>query len=197
MVYRMGNNFQWQTDTELDPPPDASKPQRSWEMVGFWLTTAVIILILAGGWFLNKRQTAQVDSEIRTDLQTLLDLQHAAFLAGDGDLFFTFHASDSDWQSAQLLPFNQTAQHAGFTITRVETNKNKVWANTTWREGNETYQRLLFFEGGGSRYQQIATDPAYWGKLETRPTTWGEIDYYAEDEDWLCVLGAISEDSKT
>lgn len=190
MVYRMGNNFQWQTDTELDPPPDSSKPRHSWEMVGFWLTTAVIILILAGGWFLNKRQTAQVNSEIRTDLQTLLDLQHVAFLAGDGDLFFTFHESDSDWQSAQLLPFNQTAQQAGFTITRVETNKNKVWANATWGEGNETYQRLLFFEGGGSRYQQIATDPVYWGKRETRPTTWGEIDYYAEDEEW--VLDIIS-----
>lgn len=184
MVYAMGNNFQWQTDTEFDPPPDSSKPQRSWEMIGFWLVTAVIILFLAGGWFLSKRQLAQANSEIRTDLQTLLDLQHDAFLVGDSDLFFTAHAPDPAWQAAQLLPYNQAVQQAGLTITRIETNRDKVWANATWTQDGETFQKLLFFEGHSSRYQQIPTDPAYWGDPEQRNTEWGVIYTYEVDDDW-------------
>ncbi|MBE2223036.1 MAG: extracellular solute-binding protein [Anaerolineae bacterium] len=180
----MGNNFQWQTDTEFDPPPGSTKPQRSWEMIGFWLVTAVIILFLAGGWFLSQRRLAQVDSEIRADLQTLLDLQHTAFLTGDGDLFFSTHASDPGWQAAQLLPFNQAAQQAGLTITRVETNQEKVWASATWTQNDETYQKLLFFEGRGSRYQQIPGDAAYWGELEARQAEWGTLYTYEVDEDW-------------
>ena len=180
----MGNNFQWHTETEIDPPPDASKPRRSWEMIGFWLVTAVIILFLAGGWLLSKHQLAQVDEAIRTELQTLLDVQHAAFLAGDGDLFFASFAPDSGWQAAQLLPSNQAAHQAGLTITRVETNQDKVWANATWVQDGETVQSVLFFEGHGSRYQQIATDPAYWGALEEHKAEWGVMFAYEVDDEW-------------
>lgn len=190
----MGNNFQWHTDTEFDPPPDSSKPQRSWEMAGFWLTTAVIIIILATGYFLSQRQLTQVNSEIQTDLQTLLDVQHDAFLAGDGDLFFTGYAPDPAWQAAQLLPFNQAAQRAGLTITRVETNRDKVWANATWTQTGETYQKLLFFEGRGSQYQQIPTDAAYWGDLEQRKTEWGVIYTYEVDDEWtLDIISFVAE----
>jgi hypothetical protein len=120
----MGNHFQWHTETEIDPPPDAFKPRRSWEIIGFWLTTAVILMLLAGGWFFTQRRLAQVDEALQAEVQTVVDWQRQAFLAGDGDLFFSLHVPDSGWQAAQLLPFNQSAQRAGFTITRVETNQD-------------------------------------------------------------------------
>jgi ABC-type glycerol-3-phosphate transport system substrate-binding protein len=185
MVYVMGNNFQWQTDTEIDPPPVSSKLHRSWEMIGFWLITAVISTFLVGGWVLSQRRLAQFNDEIRAELQALLDLQHDAFLSGDGDLFFTSFTSDPGWQTAQLLPFNQSAHRAGFTITRVETNQDMVWANAIWEEEGETFQRLLFFENRGSRYRQVPTDPNYWGELKRSETEWGEIYYYKVDEAWV------------
>ncbi len=190
----MGNHFQWQTDTEIDPPPDSTKPRRSWEITGFWLVTAVIILLLVGSWIFTQRRMAQVNDDIRTSLQTLLDLQHDAYLAGDGDKFFSTFTVDSAWQAAQLLPDNQTAHQAGYTITRVETNQDKVWANATWEEQGETLQRALFFEGHGSRYQQIATDPDYWGELDSRSTTWGTLFNYQVDDEWeLDIISFVAE----
>lgn len=186
----MGNNFQWHTETEIDPPPDSSKPHRSWDMLGFWLTTAVILIFLAGGWFLTQRRLAQADAALQAELQTVVDLQRQAFLAGDGDLFFSFHAPDSGWQAAQLLPFNQSPQRAGLTITRVETNQDKVWANATWTAENETLQRLLFFEKRNGRYRQTATDSDFWGKPERRVTQWGEIHSFAVDAEWLDEIEA-------
>ena len=184
MVFGMGNNFQWQTDTEFDPPPDTSKLQRSWEIAGFGLTTAVIIILLAGGWFFTQRRLAQANETIRTELQTMLNLQHDAFLAGDGDLFFSTFSADPGWQAAQLLPFNQAVQGVGLHVTRVKINQDKVWANTIWKEGEETFQKLLFFEGHGSRYQQIATDSDYWGELEQHNTEWGVLYNYEVDNEW-------------
>jgi hypothetical protein len=191
----MGNQFQWHTDEEFDPPPDPSpqRPHRSWEIAGFWLSTAVIIIVLAGGWLFTQRRLAQADDDIRASLQTLLDVRQDAFLSGDGDLFFTTFTADPAWQAAQLLPFNQTAHRAGLTITRVESNEDVVWANATWRESGETLQRLLFFEKRNGRYQQIATDPDYWGSLSNTPTNWGRIRSYKPDEDWLPEINSFVE----
>lgn len=184
----MGKNFEWLIDTEFDPPPNSSTHRGPWELIGFWLVTAVIISILFGGWLFSKRQLAQVNEEIRADIQTLLELQQQSFLAGDGDLFFTFFTDDPEWQAAQLHPTNQQVIQAGLTATRVKPNQDRVWVNAVWKEGRETYQRLLFFENRNGRYRQTATDPSYWGKLEQRTTQWGEIHYFEVDEEWLTAI---------
>jgi ABC-type glycerol-3-phosphate transport system substrate-binding protein len=191
MVSYMGNHFQWHTDTEIEPPPGSSTQRRSWEMMGFWLTTAVLLMLLVGGWLLSQRRLAQMDEMLRAELQTLLDWQHAAFLAGDGDLFFTLFAADPAWQAAQLLPFNQSAHRSGFTVAQLKTNQEQVWVNAVWTEENETYHRLLFFEKRNGRYRQTAADPAYWQKPERRPTTWGELETYPVDDEWAADFDAF------
>jgi len=187
----MGAHFQWQTDTEFGPEPEPEKPLRPSDAVTFWLAILVILLVLAAGWAISRQRLGQFQAARQADVQALLDLERQAFLAGDGDLFFSFLASDSAWRAAQLRPEQQTAWRAGYTVTGVDAQVDVIRANAAWSEAGQTYQRLLFFEERDGRLRHAATDPSFWGRPQTQTTNWGEVRYAEVDEQWIDSLAAF------
>jgi len=188
----MGAHFHWQTDTEF-APPEPEKPPRPSDALAFWLVTAVILLALGLGWAVSRQRVGRFQAERQEDVQAMLDLERQAFLAGDGDLFYSFLTADAAWRAAQLLPEQRDAWRAGYTVTGIDAQADFVRANVDWVEGGQRYQRLLFFAARDGRLRHAATDPRFWGQAQQRTTSWGEIHYSEVDEQWVGDLAAFVE----
>ncbi|HEX6383811.1 MAG TPA: hypothetical protein VF177_03995 [Anaerolineae bacterium] len=191
----MNDRFDWRFgeagDDEKEERVRASEPRWRLDALWFWLSAALIVGLLVGGWWLGERQLAQAETRLRQRVQTLLDLEHEAVLAGDGELFFTVQAPDPAWFSTQLLPQNQAVNRAGLQATRVEQHEDYVWANVTWQEGNDTWQRVAFFLWQDGRFVHVPSAPGYWGQRQRALYEWGELLYYEVDSAWAGAIAAF------
>ncbi len=115
----MSSKFDWQI-SEGDQPAEVKRVR--WPVIAS--TTIVFIAIasvlILGYWGYNRRREARNKERLMAEIQTILDLQHKAYLEGDGDLFFASQDNNPDWFSAQLLPENQAANRAGLQVTEVQ-----------------------------------------------------------------------------
>lgn len=188
----MNEQFDWQfgeTEDEKEKPLGAGRPRRPIDdAVWFWLTVAVVVALLVAAWQMGQRQLAQVEIRLRERVQDVLDLEHEAVLAGDGELFFTVQAPDPAWFSAQLLPENQAANRAGLQATRVEQHEDYIWANVTWTEGEETWQRVAFFLWQNGRLAHVPSVPGYWGQRRQVSYQWGELILHEVDNAWATTI---------
>jgi ABC-type glycerol-3-phosphate transport system substrate-binding protein len=196
----MSNHFDWRFDdsaAETGERPASNAPFW-WTADSFWflLVAVVIVGLLMSGWHLGQRQLAQAEEKLRQQVQFILDLERAAFLAGDGELFFSFQANDPAWLSAQLRPENQAAVRAGLKVTRVEQRDTYVWANVAWTADGETWQRVAFFQWQENHLLHVPTDPAYWGEgpRQLRQYDWGQLVFYQVDEAWTEGIAAFVAD---
>jgi ABC-type glycerol-3-phosphate transport system substrate-binding protein len=155
------------------------------------LATALVAALLIAGWQIGQRQLAQLETRLRQGVQVVLDLEHKAVLAGDGELFFTVQAPDPAWFSAQLLPENQAANRAGLQATRVEQHEDYLWANVTWSEGDETWQRIAFFLWQDGRFVHVPSAPGYWGQRRPSAHEWGELIVHQVDSAWSDTIAAF------
>ena len=198
----MGEQFDWQfgeSDEEREKPVRAGKARRPInEALWFWIATAVVAALLVAGWQIGQRQLAQVETRLRQGVQVVLDLEHEAVLAGDGELFLSVQAPDPAWFSAQLLAENQAANRAGLQATRVEQHEDYVWANVIWTEGGETWQRIAFFLWQDGRFVHVPAAPGYWGQRRSSTREWGELIVHEVDSAWAdaiadFVAGVVAE----
>lgn len=181
----------WQFDDLPDDPLPPPAP-KWWQRDGVWflLMAALIAAAILAVWRSGTTRMAQSEADLRADIQSLLDLQHNAFLQGDGDLFLSFLSNDPGWRMAQLHPLNQQAARAGFTVTRAQQRDAMVWANLSWNDGGQTWQRIAFFEGANGRYTQIPADPAFFGERQRIRHDWGVLSLPAADAKWADPIAA-------
>jgi ABC-type glycerol-3-phosphate transport system substrate-binding protein len=156
--------------------------------IWFLLVTAVITIALLSSWQITQNRLEQSEAEAVTAVQNLLDLEHDAFLRGDGDLYFSFYGSSSDWIAAQLQPHNMQATRAGFRVTRAELRDHFIWANLSWMENDTVYQRIAFFRQQEGLLTHVPAAPNYWGNWISTKEPWGELIFTERDKTWAAEI---------
>ncbi|WP_420629243.1 ABC transporter substrate-binding protein [Candidatus Leptofilum sp.] len=188
----MSDRFDWQIgeeEDELPPAPDTAVSRNAFPW--FWLALIVVVLgAVFGLWRSAQTQLADAEENAVRWAQDALDFEREAYLGGDGDLFFSFQANDSDWFSAQLMPLNGRLYHHDPVITHAEQHEDHIWANLQWREGTDTYQRVGFWQiqPDGSLIRQPDA-PGYWGSLTFTDYAWGRLRYTQTDTDLAEQIG--------
>jgi ABC-type glycerol-3-phosphate transport system substrate-binding protein len=125
-----------------------------------------------------------VEIALRHSVQTLLDLEHQSFLAGDGELFFSVYEDNLAFQSAQLHPQQQAPHAAGWRVSKAELQNNFIWATLTTEVKGIPQQRIAFFEQTERGFRHIATDLNYWGRQQTVSLDWGSLRFFQADAQW-------------
>ncbi len=185
----MGNQFNWQIEEE--PEESAAETARARWAAGsilFWMIAIVATVSLLGGWAAARWEKQKNSEELIGTTQKLLDLGQQAMINGDGELFFSLQDDDPDWFVAQLLPENQAANRNGLKVTNAEQHGNSIWANATWEEQGNEYQRILFFQWLGGQLRQVSSDPVYWGNRLQEEHDWGRLEYPAIDDPWTASI---------
>ena len=187
----MSEQFDWQFGEDEDTGTSERVVRASSRIISpllFMIVTAVIVSLLISSWAVGRRQLARSEENLLAEVQAVLDLQHDAYLRGDGDLFLSSFAPDSAFQAAQLLSFNQAAHRAGIEATRATAHAEFVWVNVSWMEESLPHQRLLFFERDSNQLVQASSDPVYWGRLLNRQNEWGRLKIYETDQNWASEI---------
>ena len=188
----MSERFDWQIGEEEDDltlPADTAVSPKSFSR--FWLAL-LVVLLGAGGWLWRSAQNrlAQAEQNAIQLAQAALDFEREAYLAGDGDLFFSFQSNKLDWFAAQLSPLNGRLYRHTPTITHAEQHENFIWANLNWTEGSQTYQRVAFWQiqPDGSLIRQPDA-PGFWGSSTYTDYAWGRLRYSQTDADLAEQIG--------
>ncbi len=180
----MGLQFDWQVDE--NEGNEEIRPNRNtppWFVWGLSALLAIILLSLVGSIWWRVRAA---ENDLRQSAQHVLDLEQQAFLAQDGELFFSvFNSADTTFQSAQLRPDQQRHYRGHQTVTKAEKHNNIIWANVSTEVDGERYQRIAFFEQLSDGTRHIPTDSAYWGEEIDTSLDWGSLTIFSADNQWL------------
>ncbi len=181
----MGNQFNWKIEEEPEETgPLLRDRRRRLASIMFWAVALILIGALLGRWAMARERGRAEQAGLIDTVQELLDLGQQAMSMGNGDLYFSLQEDNPDWFAAQLRPDNQAIVQSGLKVTNVEDKGAAIWANATWMEGDETLQRILFFQRRAGQLQRIAGDANYWGAQLQREETWGNLTYHAVDDPW-------------
>ena len=185
----MSEQFEWHVDEDEYDNIVRSRPPRSPRRSWRYFMVIAVILIVGIGWRVSQHQLQRLEARIKQDIQAILTLEHQAFLAGDGELFFSVQVNDDAWRTAQLLPENQAVSRAGLQVTQIfPQDENIIWADVTWYEAGQIWRRIAFFKQDGAQFVHLATDPAYWGTTQSLQRVWGQLIYYEADEVWATQI---------
>jgi ABC-type glycerol-3-phosphate transport system substrate-binding protein len=194
----MGDQFNWKIEEEAEEP-SAQTTQFRWTVgsILFWTIAIVATVSLLAGWFITRRESQKGTAELVEATQELLDLGQQAMAVGDGESFFSLQDKDADWFVAQLLPENQVANRNGLQVTNAEQQGIYIWANATWEEQGNEYQRILFFQWRGGQLRQVPSDPLYWGNRLQAEYEWGRLEYPAIDDPWTASMQTFVQNTVT
>lgn len=188
----MSERFDWQIgedEASLTPQTNTavSPSYRFWLWLG---VAAVLIFGLWWSWHTIQTQLANSERGLRQQAQIALNFERDAYLAGDGDLFYNFQASDPAWFTAQLQPLNGRLYRHNPTVTHAERHSDFIWANLQWTEDNLTLQRVAFWQiqPDGSLIRQPKA-PGYWGNFTSVNYAWGRLSYFQTDADLAEQIG--------
>jgi len=159
--------------------------------LGLWLgITAVLLVGIWWGWRGVQARLASSEQALGQQAQIALDFERDAYLAGDGDLFYSFQAEDPAWFTAQLQPLNGRLYHHTPAITHAEQHDSYIWANLQWTEGSQTLQRVAFWQTqpDGSLVRQPKA-PGYWGGFTSSSYAWGRLNTFQTDADLAQQVG--------
>jgi ABC-type glycerol-3-phosphate transport system substrate-binding protein len=185
----MGNQFNWQIEEEPEEPAvKTAYARRTAGTILFWVIAFIATVSLLGGWAAARWEKQKDSEELVETTQNLLDLGQQAMITGDGELFFSLQDDDPDWFVTQLLPENQAVNRNGLKVTNAEQHGNSIWANATWEEQGNEYQRILFFQWRGGQLKQVSSDPVYWGNRLQGDYDWGRLEYTAIDDPWTASI---------
>ncbi|MGB0388462.1 MAG: ABC transporter substrate-binding protein [Ardenticatenaceae bacterium] len=150
-----------------------------------WAVVAAFVLVgLVMGFVWWRLYSVEV--ALRESVQRVLDIEHEAFLAGEGELFFSVYEDDLAFQSAQLHPEQQVAHAAGWRVTNAELHEELIWATLTSEVKGVRQQRIAFFKETDRGLTHMATDPTYWGEPQTRrlASGGGTLEFWEADAPW-------------
>jgi ABC-type glycerol-3-phosphate transport system substrate-binding protein len=165
-------------------PPEFKRGRWPVTSLAMVVVVLMIIALAFGIWGAGRDQAAKRAEQLEAEVQNLLDVLHGAYLNGDGELFFANQAASPAWLSAQLQPENQLVYSSGPQVTRVERFGYDLWANIQWRQGDQTLQRVAFFQQRGDRLIQIPTVEGYWGPTQESAEAFGRLTWHEIDGEW-------------
>lgn len=188
----MSERFDWQIGEEEDDLEQQSHTAVS-QSSRLLLWLVLVAVLMFGLWWGGRSVQEQLSSSERVlqqQVQAALDFERDSYLAGDGDLFYSFQADDPAWFTAQLNPLNGRLYRANPTITHAEQHDTYIWANLQWTEAGQTLQRVAFWQiqpdGSLSRQPEA---PGYWGSFTFVDFAWGKLSYFQTDSDLTEEIG--------
>ena len=191
----MSVDFDWRIEEEDGPTSfPEPRPRRRFPW-GLILLLGVALMAVGGGSVAYR--VRQSEAVLGEEVQTLVDFEREAFLAGDGELFFSTQSAESDWLTTQLRPETQQQQRAGLTITHAEQHGDSIWANAEWTDDNGTWQRILFFQHVNGNLTQIDNSAQFWGVEQTKLADWGLLKLSEADESWTDEMRDFVADTLT
>lgn len=179
----MGIQVDWQITEDDGDGQIRHKPRQP--LSPWWrrgIITILVFFILIAGWVWWRLYSVEV--ALRDDIQAVLDFEHEAFLAGDGELFFSVYEDDLTFQSAQLHPQQQAPHAAGWRVMDAELQNKVIWANLSAEVDAVSQQRIAFFEQTQYGLVHLASDPAYWGEEQSLSQAWGTLRFSQADAPW-------------
>jgi hypothetical protein len=189
----MSDQFEWHiADEEEDdgslPRPKPNRGPRL-PIYSVWIVAVIVII---GGLFAARQIINQNDESAEalvTAVQELLDLEHEAYLAGNGPLFLSAFSDDIGWQVAQLLPYNQEKARAGLRVTHAEQFNNSIRADVTWEVDGTARQAVAFFRQQNAQIVHTPPPGDFWGLQQQESYSWGNLTFYEADWDWQREIG--------
>ena len=192
ILWQMSERFDWQIGEEEDELEKQSHTAaaKSSRLLVWGVLTAVLVAGLWWGGRTIQNQLSSSGRALRRQIQTALNFERDAYLAGDGDLFYSFQTDDPAWFTAQLHPLNGRLYHHNPDVTNAEQHDDYIWANLFWTEGSQTYQRVAFWQiqPDGSLVRQPEA-PGYWGSFTFVDFEWGKLSYFQTDADLAEEIG--------
>ncbi len=146
------------------------------------IIVVLALLLVTGGWFWWRLYSIEV--ALHDSIQAVLDFEHDAFLAGNGELFFSVYEDDLAFQSTQLHPHQQAAHAAGWQVVSTEIQNSLIWATLKANVNGTEQQRIAFFKDTQYGFTRLANQPAYWGDPQTRLSAWGTLYFSQADAQW-------------
>ena len=154
-----------------------------------WL---VVIVVILGGFYVGRQILTQNDESadaLVTAVQDLLDLQHEAYLKGNGPLFLSAFTNDDAWKTAQLLPYNQEKARAGLRVTHAEQFNTNIRADVVWEANGETWQNVAFFRQQNAQVFHTPPPDDFWGLPQQVSLNWGNLNMHEADWHWQGDIG--------
>ncbi|MCB8944611.1 MAG: hypothetical protein H6658_12750 [Ardenticatenaceae bacterium] len=189
----MSDQFEWRIVEEeenealMNRPASGGGPRLPVHPI--WLVLVVVIL---GGYFVGRQILTRNDESAEalvTAVQDLLDLEHEAYLAGNGRLFLSAFNNDEAWQAAQLLPYNQTKARAGMRVTHAEQFNTNIRADVAWEADGQTWQNIAFFRQQNAQVVHVPPPGDFWGLPQQVAFHWGSLTMHEADWEWQGEIG--------
>ncbi len=184
----MSTQLDWRIGDDDEQAPE--RQQLRWRLTS--LTTIALLILgaltLALVWHAGRQSALRAEQRLQQEIQSLLDRQQEALLAGDGDLFFATFSLDPAWRMAQLRPEFQEPIRAGLTVSRVSSRADEIWANMSWNVGGSHFQRVQFFRREADRIVQIPAGSDFWQQPLRESYSWGNLHYNELDREWAAAI---------
>lgn len=178
---RSSVDLEWRFDEEEGQSRERRRGGWPFTSVMPFAALIAFIILLLGAWLVARHEIDRQAEERRTSVQEVLDLERQALLKGDGDLFLAAHSDEPAWLSAHLQPENIIPYRAGLTVTKVRRQGDEMWANVSWTDGDESWQRLAFFRWQAGRLLHVLASESYWGPVDHLTYPWGELRFHRID----------------
>jgi ABC-type glycerol-3-phosphate transport system substrate-binding protein len=154
------------------------------------LVALCLTVLLLVAYLIITRRLSSAEAQAVAQAQEVLDLEQAAVLDGDGELFFASLDDSPAWRSAQLDFELLRRIREGRTVTHAERHNEILWANVAWMEDGNQLQGVQFFRTLPNRLEHIESDENYWGPLHAHPQAWGLLTLRERDEPWAQQIAA-------
>jgi ABC-type glycerol-3-phosphate transport system substrate-binding protein len=185
----MGLRLDWQMESNGRNGPEMQRQRLPTSSLTTILAVLLVAVLGLALWQTYRQQRESREAELKSQLQTILDLEHQAFLDGDGERLLANLTHDAGWRSAQLLPINQQAHRAGQTVTDITESGQEIWASVTWQAEAGAVQRVVFFERQGEVLLHAPGSALYWGGIHRTQLAWGELIYHEADQPFADAIG--------
>ena len=150
----------------------------------FWFFTFFLLIILAQqtwSWLLRR-----ADARLIRQVEQQLAAEQQARQNQDSDLLRTLLGGDAAAFSQALLPTPP------LTITQVVIQEPELWVTATWRDGDQQWQKRLFFTQDGEQLSRQLYSPRYWGDWQPPiPHAWGTLTLRSADAVWQEAIAAF------
>ncbi|MEM7801408.1 MAG: hypothetical protein AAF633_19595, partial [Chloroflexota bacterium] len=124
------------------------------------------------------------DQRTQAQLQTIIDQQAGAILAGEGDLFFAGFDGNGDIKFNQLRPEQLDFWKGSPTVMETVFIENEIWATVEFLDAGTVHTKVLTFANVETGPILLSNTGTYLGNKVTVQKEWGSLTLFERDQLW-------------
>ena len=192
----MGVKFDWDEPDEptTEPTTGPAARRRAWRQhLRRWGRRLALVLALlalvAGAVTVVRRLARPSPAELRRAVDLVHSTEGRAITLGDHALFLSLQDDDPAWRAAQYH-LQQAHPPETVTIAAPTQHGDMVRAWQRWDEDGVPLQRMAFYRWDEQRLRHVASDPAFWGDVQSTAADWGTLRFHAADQEQAATIAA-------